>query len=512
MGLGDVSPRTTLAILLGASAWPYSPQLASSPAFARSAKDFRDYLISDDGFGLPPENLLDLFDREEAPTQLDAQIQQFLDRRTAELQKGGAGPTDLILYYVGHGGFTGRGHDYYLAVRSTRKDSEGISSLRMADLADTLQKRARRIRRYVILDSCFAASAYAEFQSAPLAAAREKIIEAFPGKGTALLCSSGARDPSLAPVNESHTMFSGTLLEVLRRGDPQGRDSFSLEDIGERVKELVVERYPDEHVRPEVHSPDQREGDIANIPLFPNLALRTARLAELVTGFGRRLDQVERSVPADLRARVDRIEMVLGEAKTAIEAARMIGQRVSALEDGFSKTREQPIDGSHPDKNMSSRGESREEFFGLRQEMWEEIPPPVRRSLLQWRQARLLGKVWFIVAVIVCALGFTFAFGYVEHLLRTTYALIVVLAVASVLVSIRYTLGLARIDLVGNESPEVAGFWERLDPVVKMRAAGQVRVFGSVSLASPWPEISTLLYVMTTLVLSVWTGVWRAFL
>jgi len=61
------SPRTTLAILLGASTWPDSPDFPGSQAFANAAAGFRKYLFAPDLFGLPKENALDLFDVDDSP-------------------------------------------------------------------------------------------------------------------------------------------------------------------------------------------------------------------------------------------------------------------------------------------------------------------------------------------------------------------------------------------------------------------------------------------------------------
>jgi hypothetical protein len=39
------------------------------------------------------------------------------------------------------------------------------------------------------------------------------------------------------------------------------------------VRRTIRDRYPNQAVRPQVDSPDQGQGDIANIPIFPNRAL-----------------------------------------------------------------------------------------------------------------------------------------------------------------------------------------------------------------------------------------------
>ena len=76
-----VSRETTLAILLGGSVWPKSPQLAASPAFARSAQDFKQYLTDDRGFSLPATNILDLFDSPKTAPEIVEDVQNYLKQR-----------------------------------------------------------------------------------------------------------------------------------------------------------------------------------------------------------------------------------------------------------------------------------------------------------------------------------------------------------------------------------------------------------------------------------------------
>ena len=65
-------------------------------------------------------------------------------------------------------------------------------------------------------------------------------------------------------------MFSGAILDALRCGSDNEPEKLSLAVVGQMTWDLVKRKYPDEAVRPEVHSPDQRKGDIAVLPLFPN--------------------------------------------------------------------------------------------------------------------------------------------------------------------------------------------------------------------------------------------------
>jgi len=53
--------------------------------------------------------------------------------------------------------------------------------------------------------------------------------------------------------------------------------------LGEQVKLRIRKEYPEEAVRPEVLSPDQREDDLKDVPLFPNAAVRRRNFDCIIT-------------------------------------------------------------------------------------------------------------------------------------------------------------------------------------------------------------------------------------
>jgi hypothetical protein len=290
------TPETTLVAILGASEWPSSPELPSSEAFRKSAQDFEAYFRGHP-FNLRPENLCYLFDHKGSPLEINRELSEFLTRAQERATRDGRPIRDLILYYVGHGGFTKGGDQaYFLALRSTEVENEGVSSLRMVDLAGMIRHRAKDLRRYLILDCCFAEQAYQYYQSSsggdPAKVAHTKALLEFPDRGTALLCSSSKRDFSIAPTGEPHTMFSGALLDVLQTGDVSLETALSLENLGHRVTRLISTKYPDIAVRPKVSSPDQREGNVADIPLFPNAAHLVRSADERLANSERKLELI----------------------------------------------------------------------------------------------------------------------------------------------------------------------------------------------------------------------------
>ena len=266
-------PSRTLAIFLGAHTFPKSPNLLQGRFFFTSAADVMEYMIDPKGLRLSRENLLWLFDdNRSAPDQL-VEIADFLTKRRLELESASPEPIDLFIYYVGHGSFT-RGGDqaFCLALRGTNAINEGATSMRVGELATVVKDNATFMKRYLIFDCCFAGSAARDFQSGALTAAKVQLMKEFPGRGTALMCASNANEPARSPEGQPRTMFSSALIHALRTGHGAFGPDLSFYELGDIATDYLRSAFPKDFVRPEVHSPDQSQGDIAKLPLFPNPA------------------------------------------------------------------------------------------------------------------------------------------------------------------------------------------------------------------------------------------------
>lgn len=309
--------QTTLLILLGASTWPLFPEFQSSQAFANAAKSVKGFFLDPRRFGLSPENLLDLFDSSLDADELDAQIDQFLEQRVTAMKAADHAARDLLVYFIGHGGFIGPDADFYLAIRRTRMANPRASGIPMLSLADTLREKARHLRRIIILDCCFAAAAFNAFQSGPAQVAVAKTQDAFevkrksagfPTKGTTLFCSSGHRVPSLLLPDQSSTLFTKALLDALAEGKKNLQNRLSLRDMRDLVGDILSDTK--NAPRPVLLSPDQSDGDIADVPLFPNLRAHVER-AHVVEKERHRLAE-----------EIERIRIMEEERQRRIEAER----------------------------------------------------------------------------------------------------------------------------------------------------------------------------------------------
>jgi hypothetical protein len=267
------APGRCLAVVLGASAFPKTGQAGSKSlhapsSFKRSSDALLSYLTGEK-LGLSEKNVCNLFDNPGSSVDLCRAVEEFAGQRAAEA-------SDAIVYYVGHGLLPTNDNGLFLAIRETDDQYVAASSLSVADLATSLKRSLRSHRLYVILDCCFSAAAFPGFLSSAFDPIATLSRQAFPRRGVALLCASSADANAWAPDNEPLTMFSGALLDVVGRGDKTWPRRLSLDFVRQQIANIIGARNPNRFSVPEMHQPVQREGSIADLPLFPNPARPTA--------------------------------------------------------------------------------------------------------------------------------------------------------------------------------------------------------------------------------------------
>jgi hypothetical protein len=271
----EFGPKSTILLILGASKFPRA-LFAPSEAFEKAAVSLATYFQSNIGYKLPPESLISFFDSDYDPNTLDDQITTRIRTRVQQLRAAGTPARDLIVYYVGHGSFDEQ-RRYYLALKSTREENQSVSSLRVESLMVTLDHLGNELRKYVIIDACFAAEAAAYTQSR-IETAVGQHLSRLPQKGTAFLCSSSRDVVSEFLKDGSNTTFTKALTEVLWNGSADLPSMLSLEDLCRLVERRLADT-SDRFIRPEIHTPVQPQGDVANIALFPNGPGRVANAA-----------------------------------------------------------------------------------------------------------------------------------------------------------------------------------------------------------------------------------------
>jgi len=491
------SPETTLIIILGASEFPHLP-LGSNMAFRNSAADFKDYLLDQDAFGLPDENLLCLFDSSEAVIKQNDHIKTFLQKHLkGPRDEKTPNPGDLIIYYVGHGDFCNPNQTYFLALRATEEGNESISGYPIHTLAKTLNNHAAHIRRYLILDCCFSAAALKEFQSAPLQVAVQKIEEVLPSKGTSLLCAASATNAAISPSGGNYTMFSGALLRVLKRGSTKLPERLSLSEIGQEVHTLIREKFRGSAVRPEVHSPDQTEGKLELVPLFPNLW--APRFTEVWKAFSSMKTEVS--------------NLIESQKKLEAEYSSVNG-RLDALATSTANTAQSQL-AKPPEEDFHGTGE---DFHGtgLTRAEWQQIPGNIKNRIFRYQMRRRNGRNWLALSLMISAVTWSLSsvslfYGPTHYMLIGDGFIAVCGGILAMLVPSSYLLRRGQTVQVEFGSSTKHGKFEDLDIVVKARNYDWCRVCG-LEIEKNKFVVSQMIYFLTfigTLVIRVSSALQR---
>lgn len=312
-----------IVFILGSSEWPSYEELSPSESFKRSAERFKDYLLSD-SFGLPQSNLVDLFCSQKAPHEqlkdIRLSIKHLTEKKPQEVY-------NILFYYTGHGGFD-KSQRYCLTTYGTQRECVDLTAIPVETLASTFKSTRINARFFLILDCCFAASACEAFQSdSHNQLLTRQIKSSFPEKGVTILCASSKDKPAQAPPELKYTMFSEALLDVLEKGDSTKEEFLSFEDLGELVTNRIQQKYST-YTKPELHSPNQSDGDIRRVPFFPNIAYghyvddydKQKRIQERNI---RRLTEDQLSLPTlqskSLEGRIDNLEKKINHQKDTVK-------------------------------------------------------------------------------------------------------------------------------------------------------------------------------------------------
>ncbi|MFJ1564521.1 caspase family protein, partial [Streptomyces erythrochromogenes] len=192
-------PARSRAILIGAAEYGHLPNI---PAARRNVNALQEILTGSTSWNLPDGNCTVVHDPK-TPEELVDPIHQ-----------GATEATDtLLVYYAGHG-LRGESRGELRLTRSTSRSGASHTSTDYNEIREILLA-APALRRIVILDCCYAASALGLMSDPASSIAEEALIE-----GTYLIAAAGETQAAIADNGQGFTVFTGELVEILQRGIP----------------------------------------------------------------------------------------------------------------------------------------------------------------------------------------------------------------------------------------------------------------------------------------------------
>lgn len=238
----------------------------------------------------------------------------------------------------------------------------------------------------MIVDACYAGAAAGDWFPQDGASAadqmEDQVISFLGPKGTALLCAASSADAALAPIAGQYTMFSQGLLHALNEGSPTAPSLLSFDNLRDLINEYIENTFKHDGVRPEIHVPDQRKGDISDIPFFPNTSFRLQQVLRRQNVFEKRLQ--------DVLAKHERLEAMVS---TLLEEE--FPQIKTALDAWTQAAKYRPREG---DLSYDLAGAARHEIGAKQSEFPEDMPVNTQITILRATRAIFYARTFLIAS------------------------------------------------------------------------------------------------------------------
>jgi putative transcriptional regulator len=217
-------PRQSRVVLVGSSTYA---QLQPLPTVATNLTGVSDVLTDPDLWGLPSANCHVVSDPS-TPQEVGRAL------RVAARSTGVSGL--LLVYFAGHGVVDARTGELHLAVAQTDREAVYATAVPYEWVRRSVLESPAS-RRVVILDCCYAGRAISGMSDEITTVADEVEIDR-----TCVLVATSPNRAAVAPPDEKHTAFTGALIEVLRRGVPDGPDPLDMAAIYDEVYKVQRRR------------------------------------------------------------------------------------------------------------------------------------------------------------------------------------------------------------------------------------------------------------------------------
>ncbi len=251
MSATSLDPARTRAILIGVDHFPADPKnLPALPAVANNLAALAATLSDKTVLGLPRDHI------ELLANPSVVEMQTAIAHAAEEAEDG------LIVYYAGHGLIAqGRLH---LTARDSTESRIEFSGVDIQKVREAVRASPAR-KRIVVLDCCYSGGAMGAM-SGGAAGAVASAIDDF--AGSYVMTASASTQTALAPPGAEHTLFTQTLLDVLRQG---------VEGAGEGLRLPVVFQAVRKRLRDLPGAPEPQQSSTQTLNMAPVFRNRSPR-------------------------------------------------------------------------------------------------------------------------------------------------------------------------------------------------------------------------------------------
>lgn len=214
-------------------------------------EDLKQILTRNQFVGIPIENIVTSYN------ESDSIIKDKL------LQVAFEASETLFVYYVGHGDLY-RG-ELYLTASNSKQKSLITTGIKISQFVEIIKESVSK-RKIIILDCCYSGKV-TEILSNQATIIKSEITGI---KGTYVIASSPSNKPSRFIEGRRHTVFTGTILSIVRNGLNLPQKYIYLNQIYDLVKENLEKRNSSgEDIYPPVKSDKL---NLSKVPFTKNIA------------------------------------------------------------------------------------------------------------------------------------------------------------------------------------------------------------------------------------------------
>ncbi|MDG9719930.1 esterase-like activity of phytase family protein [Streptomyces sp. DH24] len=252
-----IDPRRSACVLIGVDDYTSLDPLRS---VRHNLVELRAALTDEEIWGIPEDRIVTV-SNPVAPADLVGPIREA----------GLLADDTLIVYYAGHGLLDRHEGQQLLLTLPGSVEDQPDTCVRSRDVRRAIRDTGDARRRVLILDCCFSGQALTEMaganrgeQGGMVAVKTLREVE-----GSYVMTSAPKDRPSHAPDSRRCTVFTGALVDVLRRGVPDGPGMLGLHTLFEVVKARIAAMKPEMPQEPQ----DEDRNGVGGLDFVRNVAV-----------------------------------------------------------------------------------------------------------------------------------------------------------------------------------------------------------------------------------------------